>query len=553
MKRFLLLSLLLFLASKASPLGLAAEPTFAEKATEKLREVTTGETSGLAVLVARDGKIVFQGGFGFADIANKTQVTPETKFRIGSISKQFTAAAILKLAEEKKLSLDDTLAKFFPDFPHGEDIKVHQLLTHTSGIHSYTSKPEFMSRVKEPIEPEKLIAWFRDDKPDFAPGKGYLYNNSAYFLAGEIVAKVSGKPLGTYLRETFFEPLEMKDTGVYVNSSAPAGMALGYSFVNGKLEPALNWDMSWAGGAGALYSTVGDLFRWNEALFGGKVVNEASFKAATTPVELPPNVDGASYGFGLTILKIKRLPAISHGGGLNGWSTYLLRLPEQRCTVVVLSNALPGPPNHTPGAISHVLAEKLLADEIAKLPEIAEDKAIDPKTFTDYVGRYDYKEAIMTVSVDGNAIYSHITGQPKHQIYPKAKDTFFWKVADAEVVFLRDDKGQVTAARHIQNGSSFRAAKFAKDAIELTPEQAESFVGQYRYGLLVVMTVTRDGSQLFAQLTGQPKYPIFPISETEFEWRVVEAKVKFEKDKDGKVTKGTHTQNGNSFDVPKIK
>ena len=151
-----------------------------------------------------------------------------------------------------------------------------------------------MSRVKEPIEPEKLIAWFRDDKPDFAPGKGYLYNNSAYFLAGEIVAKVSGKPLGTYLRETFFEPLEMKDTGVYVNSSAPAGMALGYSFVNGKLEPALNWDMSWAGGAGALYSTVGDLFRWNEALFGGKVVNEASFKAATTPVELPPKVDGAS-------------------------------------------------------------------------------------------------------------------------------------------------------------------------------------------------------------------------------------------------------------------
>lgn len=553
MKRFLLLGVLLFLACKVSPIGLAEESSFAEKASEKLREVTTGETSGMAVLVARDGKIVFQEGFGFADLANKTQVTPETKFRIGSISKQFTAAAMVRLAEEKKLSLDDSLSKYFPDFPNGEEIKLHQLLTHTSGIHSYTGKPEFLSRVRQPIEPAKLIEWFRDDKPDFAPGQGYLYNNSAYFLAGEIVAKVSGKPLGIYLRETFFEPLEMKDTGIFVNSSPPPGMALGYSLASDKLEPALDWDMSWAGGAGALYSTVGDLFRWNEALFGGKVLNEASFRAATTPVVLPPKVDGASYGYGLMIMKVQRLPAIAHGGGLNGWSTYLLRLPEQRCTVVVLTNALPGPPKHSPGGIAHVLAEKLLADEIAKLPPIEEDKSIDPKTFTDFVGRFDYKEAIMTVTVEGDALLSQITGQPKHRIYPKAKDTFFWKVADAEVEFLRSEKGEVIAARHTQNGSTFRADKFAKDAVELTEEQVEPFVGQYRYGLLSVMTVTRDGSQLFAQLTFQPKYPLFPLSETEFEWRVVPAKVKFTKDKDGKVTKGTHTQNGNTFDVPKIK
>ncbi|MCE9529051.1 MAG: serine hydrolase [Planctomycetales bacterium] len=553
MKRILILSALLLFSRGIICQEVSAEPTFAEKATEKFREATAGESSGIAVLVARDGKIVFQGGFGFAEIEKKEQVTPETKFRIGSISKQFTAAAVLRLAEEKKLSLDDSLAKFFPDFPNGDEIKVRQLLTHTSGIHSYTSKPEFISRVKDPIEPEKLIDWFRDDKPDFAPGQGFLYNNSAYFLAGEIVAKVSGKPFETYLRETFFEPLEMKDTGIFVNSAPPTGIARGYSLVNEKIEPALDWDMSWAGGAGALYSTVGDLFRWNEALFGGKVLKEETLKAATTPVELPPNVEGMSYGYGLTMLKVKRLPAVAHGGGLNGWSTYLLRLPDQHCTVVVLTNALPGSPKHSPSAIAHVLAEKLLVDEIAKLPEVAEDKTIDPKTLPDFVGRYDYKDAVMTISVDGDVLYSQITGQPKHRIYPKAKDTFFWKVADAEVVFLRDDKGQVTAARHTQNGNSFRAAKFAKDAIDLTAEQAESFVGEYRYGLLAVMTVTRDGSQLFAQLTGQPKHPIFPTSETEFEWRVVEAKVKFTKDKDGKVTKGTHTQNGNSFDVPKIK
>src|SRR6185436_6568195 len=184
---------------------------------------------------------------------------------------------------------------------------------------------------------------------------------------------------------------------IYVNSAPPPGMAIGYSFVDEKFAPALDWDMSRAGGAGALYSTVGDLFRWNEALFGGKVLNEASFKAATTPVELAADIDGMNYGYGLMILEVKRLPAIGHGGGLNGWSTHLLRLPEQHCTVVVLTNALPQPPKLSPGIISNALAELLLAEEIKKLPPLAEDKSIDPKTFADYVGRFDYKSDILTV------------------------------------------------------------------------------------------------------------------------------------------------------------
>ena len=545
--------LLILVAGSLFAPTFAAEPSFEESATQRLREVTAGDTSGAAVLVARDGKIVFQGGFGFADIEKKTPITPETRFRIGSISKQFTAAAVLRLAEQGKLSLDDTLDKYFPDFPHGGEVKLRLLLTHTSGLHSYTDKPDFIGRVKEPIEPAKLIEWFKNDPPDFAPGKGFHYNNSAYFLLGEIVAKVSGKPFGDHLQETIFEPLGMKDTGIYVNSAPPTGMARSYSFTNGKIEPALDWDMSWAGGAGALYSTVGDLFRWNEALFGGKVLNEASFKAATTPVELAADIDGMNYGYGLMILDIKRLPAIGHGGGLNGWSTDLLRLPEQHCTVVVLTNALPQPPKLSPGVISHALAEQLLAEEIKKVPPLVEDKSIDPKTFADYVGRFDYKSDILTVTAEEDALFAQITGQPKNRIFPKAKDAFFWKVADAEVVFLRDDKGKVTAARHKQNGNLFRVARFADDAVKLTEEQVEPFVGQYRYGLLSVLTVSRDGSQLFAQLTGQPKHPIFPKSETEFEWRVVAAKVQFVKGDDGKVTKAVHTQNGNSFDAPKIK
>jgi CubicO group peptidase (beta-lactamase class C family) len=536
----------------AFPRGLRAhDGDFAREAERRLKEATAGEAPGVAVLVARDGKIVFQGGFGYADLEKQEPITLETKFRIGSVSKQFTAAAVARLAEEKTLQLSDKLSKYFPDFPRGDAIELSHLLSHTSGIHSYTDKPEFMKRVRERTTPEELLAWFRDDPPDFEPGKGFHYNNSAYFLLGLIVEKASGMSYGQYLQETFFEPLQMKDTGVYDNAAPPKGMAVGYSYVESKFTPALDWDMSWALGAGSLYSTVGDLFRWNEAYFNGKVLNESSFKAATTPVPLAAGTDGWKYGYGLMMSELKRLPVISHSGGLNGWSSDLMRLPEQRCTVVVLGNALPAPQRLTPAAISRALAEKLLADEIKKLPELVEDSTVDPKSFSEYVGRYDYQSAIMTITSQDNQLFAQLTDQTKHRIYPSAKDQFFWKAVDAQITFVRDEKGNVTAARHSQNGASFQAPRLPEDTVKLTPDEVEPFVGEYQYGP-AVMKITQDGAQLYAQLTGQPKFPIFPKSETEFEWRVVKAKVTFLQE-DGKVTKAKHEQGGVSFEAPKLK
>ena len=519
----------------------------------RLREVTRGETSGLAVLVARDGKILFQGAYGFADLETNSPVTVETKFRIGSVSKQFTAAAILRLVEEKKLALSDPLSKFYPGFARGKEITLHHLLTHTSGLHSYTEKPDFMAGVTDAIEPGKLIASFEKDPADFAPGTGFHYNNSAYFLAGEIVGQVSGKSFADYLRVTFFEPLGMGNTGIYVNAAPPMGMAKGYSFSEGKLAPALDWDMSRAGGAGALYSTVNDLFRWNEALHGGRVINPDSLKLATTAIQLPAGVDGLNYGYGLLMFRMQGLPAIGHGGGLHGWSSNLLWLPHQRSTVVVLANSMPSPPGQQPDAISSQLVERFLADEIKKLPTLSEDKRVDPKTFTAFTGRYDYKTAILTVTQEDGHLFAQLTGQPKVEIFPKAPNEFFWKAADAQVVFLRNDQGEVVAAQHTQNGATFKAPKLGVGAIKLSAEQLEPFTGQYQYAPGVILTVRRDGDLLFAQLTAQPEFPIFPKSATEFEWRVVPAKVQFVMGEDGKVTKAIHTQNGNSFPAPKIK
>ena len=519
----------------------------------RLEKLTADHSPGIAVLVARDGKIVYQGGFGWANLNQKLAVTAATQFRIGSITKQFTAAAVLRLADDGKLAITDPLAKFFPDYPGGDKITLAHLLTHTSGIHSFTDKPEFLSKVTQPITPAEVIASFRDDPPDFAPGAGFHYNNSGYFLLGEIVAKVSAKPLANYLQDTFFGPLGMKDTGIYRNSSPPPAVATGYSFADGKAVAALDWEMSWAGGAGAIYSTVGDLFRWNEALFGGRILKPESFSAMITPVKLPPNVDGLRYGYGLVISELNRLPAIGHGGGLNGWSSDLVRLPEQNCTVIALANALPPVPGFEPSAVTRQIAGKFLEAEIKNLPPPVVDAAVERKTYSNFAGRYDYKNAVLTVSHDQVHLYTQLTGQQKYEVFPSAPDAFFWKITDAQVVFERNEKGEVIAARHTQGGNTFRAARITDAELKLTDAEFDAILGQYQYSPAATLTVTRDGQSVFAQLTDQPKFQIYPKSATEYEWRMVKASVAFKHDRDGKIIGATHSQNGTTFDAPKIK
>ena len=171
------------------------------------------------MLVARDGKVLLSHGFGMADLSHDVPITPTTKFRIGSVTKQFTAAAILKLQEEGRLSVNDKLSKFFPDFPRGDEVTIHHLLTHTSGIKSFTSKPDFMATVTSPATSDQMIDSFKNDPFDFDPGEELSYNNSGYFLLGLIIEKVSGKSFNDYLRDTFFEPLGMHDTGVHTSTA----------------------------------------------------------------------------------------------------------------------------------------------------------------------------------------------------------------------------------------------------------------------------------------------------------------------------------------------
>jgi CubicO group peptidase (beta-lactamase class C family) len=518
-------------------------------------ELAAGRSPGAAVLVSKDGKTLFEKGYGYASLEHRAKVTPETKFRIGSITKQFTAAAILRLQEQGKLDVSDPLSKYIPDYPKGDVVTLRHLLTHTSGMHSYTDKPDLLQTVTVPVKTEDLIQSFKNDPYDFEPGTKWAYCNSGYYLLGYIIEKVSGQSYAEFLKAQFFDPLGMKDSGVHTHDAILDNEATGYSQEGDTLKKALNWDMSRAGGAGALYSTVGDLARWNEAVFGGKVLSEATLKAAWTPVKVgsqqqPPE---EGYGYGWLMDKFRGLPEVQHGGGLPGFASQLTRFPGERLTVVVLGNALPPPPGFFPGELARNVAEIYLSDKMESRPT-PKAVALSPEALDSFVGRYDYGGPIMTVTREGDRLFAQLTGQPKFEIFPKSENEFFLKVVEAQLTFVKDATGRVVKVVHHQGPTTIDAPRVEEHAaIQLTPEALDAYVGKYDYGQgKVILTVTREGNQLSAQLTDQPKFEIFPASENEFFWKVVEAKVTFVKDASGKVIKGIHEQGGQKLEVPKI-
>jgi len=524
-----------------------------ERMNQNLATVTSEPTSGIAILVSREGKILIKTAGGMADIEKKVPAKTDTQFLIGSVTKQFTAMAVLRLAEQGKLSLQDPLEKYYPNMPNAASITLESLLTHTSGLKCYTAQPAFYFKVLKPAKPNDVFALFQTSEPDFKPDTEFKYCNSGYFILGEIVAKVSGKPFDEYLDTEFFQPIGMKNTGIYFNAKPPKDIARGYIFEASKYQPAQDWDMSWIGGAGAMYSTVGDLHLWNEALYNGKVVNTDSFQKAITPYKSPAGAKTGNYGYGLMIAKHRRIPIVSHGGGVAGWTAESAYYPDQRCSVIVLTNAMPPAPDLTPQPIARAIANRILEDALKSVPPPQVDKTIQPKTFPEYIGKYNFADvqAVMEITVDKDRIFATISGQPAMEILPMAKDQFFWKDVDAEVSFARNEKGEITSALHSHEGITIFAPKIA-EGIALSDTELDAFVGRYQYGP-AIMTCTREGNQLFAQLNGQPKLPIFASGANTFAWKAVQAKVEFIKDKDGKVTTARHTQNGQTFDAPRLK
>lgn len=300
-----------------------------------------GQLNG-SVLVSEHGKVIFKKGYGLANMEWNIPNQPDTKFRLGSISKQFTALLIVKLAEEGKLKLDVPITTYLPDYPKatGDKITIHHLLTHTSGIPNYTSAPNFLKeKAKNPYSPADFVKTFSNLPLEFKPGEKFAYSNSGYFLLGYIIEKITGKTYEQYLQEIIFTPLKMVNSGYDHSDVLIKNRAAGYEKQGKKIINASYIDMSIPYAAGSLYSTVEDLYLWDQALYTNKLLSPASMDLLYKPYI---RAGDEAYGYGWFLGEFAngkdKLKVIEHGGGINGFNTIISRLPEDKNMVVILNN-----------------------------------------------------------------------------------------------------------------------------------------------------------------------------------------------------------------------
>jgi CubicO group peptidase (beta-lactamase class C family) len=406
-----------------SPAVAAAQPSDADLAAKidaiATKALTQPNAVGLSIAVGRGDQVVFAKGFGEADLETDFKVDKETLFRIGSVTKQFTAAAALKLVEQGKLSLDGTLAEMLPEFPPtAKPITLRQLLTHTSGVWSYTDDGKFMRREASlELTPTELIATFKDHALEFDPGTKWNYSNSGYYLVGEIVAKASGRPYAKYVQEELFTPLGLTRTRYESNREVIRNRAQGYSMERGKLRNDLSIGADVPGGAGSLLSSAEGLVRWNIALSSGKVVSAKSYEQMITSTVLPDGKD-THYGFGLLIDQWEGRQRISHGGGIFGFASQLAYYPKDGVTVAVISNC----DSMSPGKVADAVARAAM--DIKEF--VPADGAVSADEIARFSGEYAFDDIPLALKVferDGK-IWSQATGQGAIRLLYQGKGEF---------------------------------------------------------------------------------------------------------------------------------
>lgn len=540
--RNLILIILLFLVISGLPKSVFTQNP--EKQFDKILSEQNFENSpGFAVLVAKNEKVIYRKAFGYANLELDVKLKPEYIFRIGSITKQFTAAAILKLEEEGKLSLQDEITKFIEDYPtHGHTITIEHLLTHTSGIKSYTSMKKWDAEMrKKDFSPEEMIDFFKNQPMDFAPGEEFLYNNSAYFLLGYIIEKVSGKTYEEYLKDTFFEPLGMQNSSYGNPSRVIKNRAAGYMKKNGEFVNAEFLSMTQPYAAGSLLSTVDDLFTWYTAVMNDNVISNENRVKAHTSFKLN-NGKPTGYGYGWFLGNIQGSPMIEHGGGIHGYLTASLWLPEEKVFAAVFSNCNAMPPQNT--------AIKLAAAAIGK-PFDWKEIEIEKKTLEDYVGVYESnEEETRTLLIENDSLYYVYPTGNRAKLLPFGKDRFFMKNSFNEFTFTRNTQGEVVLLT--ASGTGYLPLKLkktdkpveVKKEVELPDELLDKYLGKYELMPEFILTITREGKRVFVQATGQSPGEIFATEPHRFFSKIVNAEFVFYLDESGQVTELTLLQNG---------
>jgi D-alanyl-D-alanine carboxypeptidase len=431
----------LILLAAAAPTWAAAsgDADLAGRLDRLLAKAYPAAEPGAAVLVEKDGRVLLRQGYGMASLELAVPIRPEMVFRIGSLTKQFLAMAILELAGRGKLALDDDLTRFLPGYPtHGQRITVENLLTHTSGIKSYTSLPGWERWGREDLTVQQVIDRFKDQPPDFAPGERWLYDNSGYVLLGAILEKVTGEECGAWMTAHLLAPLALAHTYWGDGERLVPGRVAGYQGAPGHYFNVEHLITPHAYADGALLSSVDDLARWDRALAAGTLARKDLLDRMFTPYRLR---DGRStnYGYGWEIWSYEGHRVVEHDGIVNGFKAEILRMPEDRVLVVVLSNSLGHQP--TPQA----LGVELAALAIGKPLEERKTVHLAPEVLDRYVGVYRIGPAtVRVVTRHGDRLFTQRQGYPKLEAFAAAPNDFFYRGTMDRLRFLTDATGRVT-------------------------------------------------------------------------------------------------------------
>lgn len=477
------------------------------------------DSPGLALAVVKDGSVVYKQGYGLANLEYNIPITPSTIFHAASVSKQFTAFAVVLLAQQGKLSLDDDIRKHLSEVPDfGKTIRIRHLIHHISGLRDQWELLLMAGRrLDDVITQEDILKMVRHQRElNFAPGEEYLYCNTGFTLLAEIVASVTGQSFAEWTELNIFKPLGMTNTQFYDDhEKIVKNRAYSYSpLKNGGFKKRV---LSFANvGATSLFTTVEDMSKWlnnfDDQRVGGKAVIEQMFEQGVLN-------DGKkiSYAFGLVIGNHKGLKTVSHGGSDAGYRSHVVRFPEQNFAVIILGNR--GALN--PSRLSMLVADIYLADRIQ--PEKPKKKTeqkiakVDPAVYETYTGKYWFQRGFfITITKENNRLMVKLTGQSKIELLPESETRFFIKKTGSQLTFHLNNVGQVIQLTFRQGNVDMSGEKFKP--LVLDERKLAEYIGDYYSDELgTTYTIMVKNSKLIAQHRRYSDMLLNPTIEDRFE------------------------------------
>lgn len=520
----------------------AVPSSFSQKADGLLSSSVSATGPGTTAAVSAGGRVLWSGAAGKADVTKGSGLEAGSLFRYASITKQFTAALVLKMVEEGRFGLDDELGRLLPEQTPAtwHKVTVRQLLNHTSGIPSYTSAPGFMVEAKtsRPHSTQQLIDITRDMPLDFAPGTDWRYNNTGYVLLSAIIEKVTGKPWHVALSERVTGPLGLQS----IRCGCEAGPAVVQGHGDGN-RPAQAIDMSVPSGAGALVGNAEDLARWAAALHGGKVLKPSTYQAMIAETSLPSGRK-VPYGFGLSTGEVRGMKTIEHSGGIFGFSTESLYAPEKKLFVAALSNS--------EGGESASVARRLLAEAAGTpFPDMTARQA-DLKALEPYFGLYKDANGERRFFAKEGKLYTRRSGSTTFEVFSAGGSRYFYGSASLSYFDLKQGPDGKPVMEFYPNGA-LKAdpavwtgpLPVEAAAVALEAAQLQRLTGTYATGP-GVMTIASGEKGLTAQLTGQGPIALEAVSPTEFRTVGIDARLVFE-EAEGKVARLVLHQGGRTI------